>query len=606
VRGNVPLAAASLKLFAGARGLERSFEIEILPSAAASHLGDEGLVAAIAERRPWLVGFTCYLWNVERSLWVAARVKERLPEARILLGGPEVTADNGWLLEHPSLDFACAGEGEQTFAELLESHLEGSPRAEGIPGLMARGSLLRLEQPRRTLSSLSSPYLAGILDAREDDQLLLETARGCVFRCKFCHYPKAHDSVVYLSPEEILASLAQARDRGIREVFILDPTMNQRGDFDEFLDLLARGNPGGRLELHGELRAEGITPARAGRMCEANFKEVEIGLQSVEPAAQALMGRRNDLKAFERGVRALRAEGIRVKVDLIVGLPGDTVDSVRRGMRYLADGGLFDDIQVFQLSVLPGTAFREEAASLGLEYQPRPPYHVVKTAALSLEDIRLLLREAEDVFETEFDPLPPPALGLPEVGPGPGGAGARAGAACWKVDLDAGPWNSPRALLPHALSIHFRAADPYRRLGAAKAALREVLDRNPFTVLEIVLETESEFPLDVYRELTAACRRTEGIYLDRFHELGPPRRPGSHRFVTVLPGAGRARIEPDWVEDALRYSDIVWDAGALSSSRAHDTPVTGRALEPEGRAGEWRWVIRDEGHPALRGGSTRF
>ncbi len=67
-------------------------------------------------------------------------------------------------------------------------------------------------------------------------------------------------------------------------------------------------------------------------------------------------------------------QGIRVKVDLIVGLPGDTVESVRRGLHYLHDNG-FTDLQVFNLAVLPGTAFRQEAAAnFGLKYQPRPPY----------------------------------------------------------------------------------------------------------------------------------------------------------------------------------------------------------------------------------------
>jgi len=81
------------------------------------------------------------------------------------------------------------------------------------------------------------------------------------------------------------------------------------------------------------------------------------------------------------------SEGIKVKVDLIVGLPGDTVDSVRRGLHYLRDEGLYSDIQVFHLAVLPGTAFRQEAAGLGLRFQPRPPYYVLQTPTLEAADI---------------------------------------------------------------------------------------------------------------------------------------------------------------------------------------------------------------------------
>src|SRR5262249_11110063 len=119
LRGNVPLAAAYLKLFARNRGLERDFEVEVFPAHLANTLGDRALARTIAERGPALVGFTCYLWNVERTLWVAREVKRLRPEVRVVLGGPEITPDNQWVLDTPDYDFAVIGEGEQTFAELL-------------------------------------------------------------------------------------------------------------------------------------------------------------------------------------------------------------------------------------------------------------------------------------------------------------------------------------------------------------------------------------------------------------------------------------------------------------------------------------------------------
>src|SRR5438132_12335280 len=119
IRGNVPLAAAYLKLFAERQGLGPDYAIDLLPAAEANALGDRALVAAIAERDPWLVGFTCYLWNVERVLWIARELKRRRPGVRIVLGGPEITPDNAWVLDSPDYDFAVIGEGEQTFAQLL-------------------------------------------------------------------------------------------------------------------------------------------------------------------------------------------------------------------------------------------------------------------------------------------------------------------------------------------------------------------------------------------------------------------------------------------------------------------------------------------------------
>src|SRR4029077_12854570 len=124
IRGNVPLAAGYLKLFATKQGLDAHYDIEIFPTVLANTLGDLALAEAILARRPWMVGFTCYLWNIERTLWIAQQIKQRAPEVKILIGGPEVTFDNRWVLDHPAVDLAAIGEGEQTFSELLNALIE--------------------------------------------------------------------------------------------------------------------------------------------------------------------------------------------------------------------------------------------------------------------------------------------------------------------------------------------------------------------------------------------------------------------------------------------------------------------------------------------------
>ncbi len=561
IRGNVPLAAGYLKLFAHGAGLDAHFDIDILPADDANRLGDAALVEEMLRRDPWLVGFTCYLWNIDRTLWVAQNLEARCPELRILLGGPEITGDNGWVLDSASFDYAAVGEGEQTFCDLLRHHAGRGSEPGTIPGLVVRnGGLHRgpRRTPMRDLDAISSPYLAGILNAGDQEQLLLETIRGCVFRCKFCYYPKAYDGLYYVSSRKIAANLEHARENGAREVYLLDPTLNQRRDFLEFLTLLGAGNPDRRLEYYAELRAEGIKPEHARAMRSANFREVEIGLQSIDAATQERMDRRNHLPAFERGVRALQDEGIHVKVDLIVGLPGDSVDSVRRGMHYLAENRLYDGVQVFQLSILPGTAFRHEAAELGLEYQPRPPYYVLATPALSLDDMLGLLEEAEEIFASEFDPLPPPALeNVPAGAPG----------AVSRLEVDLGC--AAPAPLPErstqAFSLHFRTAEPYRYLARAEEYVRTHLARNPFSTLQIVLETDGDFPFDVFERLRAACERDENIYLDRFYEFTPQTTAGAQRIVTLLPECARGRIDPEWLRDAERHTAIVWRPNAHSA-----------------------------------------
>src|SRR5262245_29712519 len=135
VRGNVPLAAAYLKLFAAQRGLDAFYDLQLFPPTAANSLGDQALVAALAEREPWLVGFTCYVWNIERTLWIVRELKRRRPDVRVVLGGPEITPDNEWVLQAPDHDFAVIGEGEQTFAQLLLGLLGDETPPVPVPGL---------------------------------------------------------------------------------------------------------------------------------------------------------------------------------------------------------------------------------------------------------------------------------------------------------------------------------------------------------------------------------------------------------------------------------------------------------------------------------------
>ena len=67
-----------------------------------------------------MVGLTCYLWNIQRDALDRRRLKERRPNCGSLLGGPEITPDNAWVFDRPAIDYAVFGEGEQTFADLLD------------------------------------------------------------------------------------------------------------------------------------------------------------------------------------------------------------------------------------------------------------------------------------------------------------------------------------------------------------------------------------------------------------------------------------------------------------------------------------------------------
>lgn len=581
----MPLAAGYLKMYAQRRGLHEFYDIEIFPPGLSNTLSDCGLVEEILTRDPWLVGFTCYLWNIDRTLWIASRLKERRPDLRIIIGGPEVTADNAWVLQHPAIDFAAIGEGEQTFAELLAALRDQHSPHEPIAGLYVSPNVARsrrernstdlpvlennsalgesglllpaFRQPLASLDEISSPYLEGILDAADEEMLLLETIRGCIFKCKFCYYPKSYDDLYFVSREKIIANLQYARERRVKEVVLLDPTLNQARNFADFVTLLAEQNPDHQWRYFGELRAEGLTPAIARLLRDANFTEVEIGLQSIDPLAMELMDRKNNMKAFERGVTALMDVGIDVKVDLIIGLPGDTPDSVRRGMHFLRDSGLYSSVQVFNLAILPGTAFRQEAEMHGLQFQPRPPYYVLKTPTIDLATMYELMEEAEEIFDTEFDALPSPAECREPIAESRHPTFAE-----YAVDLDdiARDPLPPPAQRQGAFELRLQSTDFRKHRDEACRLIRQLLDDNPHSTLRIVLEPTGDpasLKMSFLQAIRTACLK-EPSYLDRFYSMQLGRPKGAKHIVIRLPWSARESAGLDWIDDVGQFASIVW------------------------------------------------
>ena len=584
VEGNVPLAAAYLKLVALRRGLDEWFEVDLFPPAQADVLGDQALLAEFVARRPAIAGFTCYLWNIERTLWLCRQLKERLPDLVIVLGGPEITPDNRWVFAAGGFDYAVFGEGEETFCDLLatlatqrietfgnanDPHPYPSPasgRGEpGIPGLTAVPDFARpaTRPPLADLDQLSSPYLAGILAA--DRTLFLETARGCRFNCKFCYYPKSFAGQQYLSERLVRESLQFARRRRVAEVFLLDPTLNQRSNFPAFVDLLAEENREQSFTYSAELRAEGIDASLAAKLRAANFAEVEIGLQSVDPGTQQLIGRRVNMPAFLRGAQALLAAGVRTRVDLIVGLPGDTAESIRRGIEYLVEHQVFSALQLFNLSVLPGTALRGEAETLGLQYQPRPPYYVTQTPTLDLATMAEIIDDAQAALGIEFDPAP-----LPEASPG-----ELLSDGVWRrrhLDLDRLPDGADGdALLTrppypaHAAALWLKSGDFHARRQQAARIVARLLAENPFTSLDVVFDATAapqSVSIAALAAVHAACFQ-QTTYLDRFFSVQLAPRRAAKRLFIVLPGAARGRLSAAWIADVAEYAAILWRGDVL-------------------------------------------
>ena len=526
--GNIPLAAACLKQaaddIAGVR-------IEILPESVASFVGDAALLDLVSEREPDIVGFTAFSWNIERVLFLSHKLKDAFgPE--IVLGGPEITPDNP-LLQSNDIDFLVYGDGEAVFRKLLTEEFFWAQK-------------YAAESAADFFRNSPSPYLSGGLEPHIENIMLLETQRGCPYHCAFCYYNKSHKGLVFTDPGIVLEAVQWACDQGIGELFLLDPSLNVRPDLPDLLAEIRRINRSRQLSIFSETRAEGIDAELAGRFAAAGFKGFEIGLQTTHPPALKAMRRSTDIDRFLKGTRTLKANGISVALDLILGLPEDTPASFRGSVDFVAENDLGEDVQLFPLSVLPGTEFRRRRDELGLVFDRHPPYTIEQTPAFDPSEFLNALDYAENRLNTVF--FPPPNL---DIG--------------WQMDR---------------LDQEKKAEDIYVRLGGKKYLNKLVVfDKRP---LELVAELSARLtcPYQVF----IGTRVDDPDYIGRIMDLLTAANPFCPLEIVLIdpsPAISGMKIldhtrlqRPHFLDGDLRY------LFARPGNRAVMTTVVSRRTDP--------------------------
>jgi radical SAM superfamily enzyme YgiQ (UPF0313 family) len=166
--GNVPLAAGCLGVAARMHGLGNALALDVLRPEATDALGDTRLADHVARDEPEFLGLSLYLWNVERSLHLAREVKRPSPRTIVLIGGPEVSPDNPFVLDQGGFDVAVIGEAEPSFGPLMRRLLDGGPAAAGLPGIAVRdrdggalGPFATRDVAGFALAQFPSPYPEG-------------------------------------------------------------------------------------------------------------------------------------------------------------------------------------------------------------------------------------------------------------------------------------------------------------------------------------------------------------------------------------------------------------------------------------------------------------
>ncbi|MEJ5364394.1 MAG: radical SAM protein [Desulfosoma sp.] len=586
---NLGLGVGSLKAYAQSV-LPPDISIVLGPNALVNYGGDHALVEWILSEQPDVVGFGCYVWNVERSLDVARRVKARNPQVRILVGGPEVTPENDFLKEAGGFDWGVVGEGEETFAALLTALRSGHQPVETLPGLLCpTPGGWHATRPRpvmKTLEPIPSPYLSGALQPSDAGTILLETVRGCPNRCTYCYYHKRFRHVRPFSADRLREELHWAAHRGVSEIYFVDPCFTRRKDLAELLAMIEKARRVHAFTFQCEGTAEDVTPALAASLARAGLTQMEVGLQTVNPKALARIRRRFDPDRFMAGVRALRAAGVRVMVDIMVALPEDSLEDVKRSIDFVVENDLFDELSVYTLCLLPGTELRRHAAALGIVFHGKPPYHVLRTPRMSSEDIRKAYEYAEEASGVDFFPpdLPRP-LAPPEIrrlGPHLIAFPAEKTLEIFARKI---PDTDPCARVGQAVSVYVSPLTVEALQDAdVSRALFHIFEKNPWTLWTFVLALEGpDFPWAAVFSLAHKVLSDRDHVMDReyFSTLDPVR---SVQIVALLPhpssGTAIVRIPVPHPEG--------WEGSVLGGSPTADQAWVGipEEVSPEEES-EW-------------------
>jgi radical SAM superfamily enzyme YgiQ (UPF0313 family) len=352
------------------------------------------ILEALLAQDPKIIGLGVYIWNARETTLLAANLKRLRPDITLVLGGPEISHETQEQEIAQFADFIVTGEADLAFAELCEKLLAGRrPLQKVIAAELPQFASGETKGTGAFIPSLRLPY-----DLYTDHDLAhrvvyVEASRGCPFKCEFCL--SSLDVPVRNAPlEAFLAAMGSLLERGLRQFKFVDRTFNlnlhiSKAILQFFLERWRAG-----LFLHFEMIPDRLPEALRAliRQFPPGALQFEVGIQTFNEEVSGLISRRQDNAKLEENLRFLRQEtGVHIHTDLIVGLPGEDLESFGRGFDRLVRLNP-QEIQVGILKRLRGTPIVRHDEEWGMVYSPHAPYEILQTRLIDFATLQRLRR----------------------------------------------------------------------------------------------------------------------------------------------------------------------------------------------------------------------
>ena len=350
-----------------------------------------------------IYAFSCYIWNRELIETLSINLKRIYPETKILWGGPDASSQAQFLLEkNPQVDAIISGEGDSVSTNWIISNLF-LEKAFDAPNTLNPNTRLYADSEEL---NWAFPYTDSELQELNDRILYYEGSRGCAFKCTYClsgnTFTARHKPL-----NEVLAELIHIISFNPRQLKFIDRTFNSDPEraFLIWQFLINKSEElNFRTNFHFEIAAELLTDEQLDLLATAKpgLFQFEIGAQTINPDVLKLIRRPFHPEKFKSIVSRLRSfENIHIHLDLIAGLPGETLKSQMESADYLLnlDPNM---LQMGFLKILPNTPIKLECDKRQMVYQSFPPYEILQSDQISAKEL-MAWRQVESVVDIYYN-----------------------------------------------------------------------------------------------------------------------------------------------------------------------------------------------------------